>query len=231
MGWRCWEVGAGRGSVARWLARTVGPQGQVLATDLEGRWFDADSANVAFMRHDASCDPPPDDNFDLIHARLLLEHLADPRPVIARLAGALRPGGVLVAEDAAGLQITVMPPTPLFEQLASPWERAGQAVGWQAPYGTALINDLLAAGLTGVRGQQHRLIAPGGPDWRHVRAGLERLRAELAGQGVAEQDLDAALRYLDDPGNLITGPPIIVAWGHRATSARSEPAAASSWAL
>jgi hypothetical protein len=33
-GWRCLEVGAGGGSVARWLAERVGPIGRVLATDI-----------------------------------------------------------------------------------------------------------------------------------------------------------------------------------------------------
>jgi hypothetical protein len=32
-GWRCLEVGAGRGSMAVWLAERVGPCGQVVATD------------------------------------------------------------------------------------------------------------------------------------------------------------------------------------------------------
>ena len=34
-GWRCWEVGAGGDSVVRWLAERVGPQGYVLATDID----------------------------------------------------------------------------------------------------------------------------------------------------------------------------------------------------
>jgi ubiquinone/menaquinone biosynthesis C-methylase UbiE len=34
-GIRCWEVGAGAGSVARILARAVGPSGLVLATDID----------------------------------------------------------------------------------------------------------------------------------------------------------------------------------------------------
>ena len=33
--WRCWEVGAGGGSIAAWLCRRVGDDGHVLATDLE----------------------------------------------------------------------------------------------------------------------------------------------------------------------------------------------------
>ena len=34
-GWRCLEIGAGRGSMAVWLAQQVGEKGQVVATDLD----------------------------------------------------------------------------------------------------------------------------------------------------------------------------------------------------
>src|SRR5215471_20129066 len=34
-GWRCLEVGAGRGSMAVWLAQQVGETGQVVATDID----------------------------------------------------------------------------------------------------------------------------------------------------------------------------------------------------
>lgn len=33
-GWRCWEVGAGAGSIAAWLCQRVGDEGHVIATDL-----------------------------------------------------------------------------------------------------------------------------------------------------------------------------------------------------
>src|SRR5215472_18255525 len=36
-GWNCLEVGAGAGSIAEWLCRTVGPRGRVLATDIDTR--------------------------------------------------------------------------------------------------------------------------------------------------------------------------------------------------
>src|SRR5262249_41196057 len=38
-GWRCLDVGAGDGSIARWLAARVGPEGRVVATDLEPRFL------------------------------------------------------------------------------------------------------------------------------------------------------------------------------------------------
>lgn len=147
-GWRCWEAGAGRGSVARWL-HGVGSAGKVVATDLPEQWFDAAGADIVFRRHDVVRDPAPERDFDLVHARFLLEHVPDPRGVTARLADALRPGG------------------------------AG---------------------------------------WAHVAYGIERVRPELRAQGIAGEQIDAVLRCLADPQNLITGPPVAIAWGQRSSS-------------
>lgn len=214
-GWACWEVGAGRGSMARWLSRIVGPDGRVLATDLEDEWFDPGLADITFMRHDIVLDPLPEGHFDLVHARFLLEHVADPAAVIRRLRDALRLGGVLVLEDSAGLQIDVIPATPVFGRLAPAWERAGLAMGWNATYGLSLMSDLRSTGFVELRGREVRLLAPGGDGWTHVRSGLQRLHAQLIEQGVAEQEIEHALHSLADPANVITGPPDTVSWGRR----------------
>ena len=42
-GWACWEIGAGGGSIARWLAEQVGPTGSVLATDIDPRFIPTSS--------------------------------------------------------------------------------------------------------------------------------------------------------------------------------------------
>ena len=209
-GWRCWEVGAGRGSIARWLAGDIGAS--VFATDLECRASGDMPANLTFAVHDVVNDPPPANRFELIHARLVLEHLADPRATVARLCAALAPGGLLVAEDSAGLTFDG---SPALERLVPSWERAGLDVGWNACYGANLIHDLRAAGLVDLRGRESRVRATGGADWEHVAAGLRRLRVQLHEQGVTEHDLDSALRDLSDPRNLLTGPPIAIAWGRR----------------
>ena len=39
-GWRCLEVAAGTGGVARWMAEKVGTRGHVVATDLDTRFLD-----------------------------------------------------------------------------------------------------------------------------------------------------------------------------------------------
>lgn len=212
-GWRCWEVGAGSGSIARWLAGVIGPEGRVLATDLDDQRFDAGDTDVAFLRHDVTAGPPPDQHFDLVHARFLLEHLPDPRAVIDRLLDSLRPGGAIVLEDSAGLEVDVSPAVPAFGRITGAWEAAGRAVGWDASYGLRLMSDLRAAGVTGLQGQLYRQMAAGGEDWTHLCFGLERLRAELVERGVTPAELQGALGSLADSRSLITGPPVIVAWG------------------
>ena len=215
-GWRCWEVGAGRGSIARWLSGIVGSDGQVLATDLSDRWFDPATTGLRCERHDVARDPLPGDRFDLVHARFLLEHLVDPRSVIARFADALRPGGVLVLEDSAGLDVDVPPVTGVLDRFLPAWDRAGRAVGWNPTYGRELMSDLRMAGLREPQGRQYRQLAAGGSSWIHVASGIRRLETQLSKQGVTHEQLTRVLRCLDDSTNLIVGPPITIAWAWRA---------------
>jgi 2-polyprenyl-3-methyl-5-hydroxy-6-metoxy-1,4-benzoquinol methylase len=102
-GWRCLEVAAGLGSVARWLSDRVGSEGRVAVTDLDIRHLQPLAAraphNIDVWRHDVTTDPLPDDHYDLVHARWLLYHLPDPASVCHRLVQALRPGGTVVIED------------------------------------------------------------------------------------------------------------------------------------
>src|SRR5260221_1319026 len=98
--WVCWEIGAGGGSIARWLAERVGPTGSVLATDIDPRFIPASQLDQRqVVRHAVSTDAIPAARYDLIHARLVLNHLPQRLDVLVRLSQALRPGGWLVIED------------------------------------------------------------------------------------------------------------------------------------
>jgi 2-polyprenyl-3-methyl-5-hydroxy-6-metoxy-1,4-benzoquinol methylase len=93
-GARCLEVGAGAGSVARWLAAQAGPAGQAVATDADPRFLaDAGKAGVEVRRHDILADPLEPAAYDLVHCRALLLHLADPQQALRNMAAAVRPGG------------------------------------------------------------------------------------------------------------------------------------------
>ena len=98
-GWKCLDVGAGSGSISRWLGKTVGLSGRVTATDIDIRHFDAlGCANVQMLRHDIVADTLPD-SFDLVHARLLLVIVPERERALERMLGALKPGGIFAVEE------------------------------------------------------------------------------------------------------------------------------------
>jgi len=60
MGWRCLEVGAGGGSIVKWLCGRVGPNGYVLATDVDTSFIEGlTMPNVSVRRHDIVSDDLP----------------------------------------------------------------------------------------------------------------------------------------------------------------------------
>jgi SAM-dependent methyltransferase len=99
-GWRCVEVGAGGGSVAAWLADAVGPEGSIVALDIDVSHLDhlAGRPNVEVRQHDIVAEPIGEASFDLVHTRLVIEHLPTPQRLLQMLAKATRPGGLLVVE-------------------------------------------------------------------------------------------------------------------------------------
>ena len=98
-GARCLEVAAGGGGFAHWLAAEVGPGGHVLATDLNPSLV-ASAPQLEVIKHNIVTDEIPESGtWNFVHARLLLNHLPPRRAVLAKLAAALAPGGVLLTED------------------------------------------------------------------------------------------------------------------------------------
>lgn len=99
-GWRCLEIGAGSGTVVRWLADRVGPTGHVVATDLETKWLRAiEVPNVEVLEHEINTGSLGDSVYDLINLRLVLVHQPDKQAVLDKLVKALVPGGSLLIEE------------------------------------------------------------------------------------------------------------------------------------
>src|SRR2546423_359702 len=96
-GWKCLEVGAGGGSLVEWMA---GQGASVLAVDIDTRFVEPlASDSIEVRRIDVRTDELPQAEFDLVHSRLVLEHLTDRRQILDRLVATLRPGGWIVIED------------------------------------------------------------------------------------------------------------------------------------
>lgn len=98
-GMRVLEIGPGAGSMLRWLADTVGSDGEVVALDLNPRFL-ADLAlpNLTIITGDID-DAPISGPFDIVYMRFVLMHLSDPGRSLGAIKGMLRPGGALVAAD------------------------------------------------------------------------------------------------------------------------------------
>jgi SAM-dependent methyltransferase len=223
-GWRVWEVGAGGPSVPTWLAERVGRDGRVLATDIDTSWIDGGrSADIGYevRRHDIGSQPPPEQHFDLVHARLVLVHVPRRAQALAAMVAALRPGGWLLLEEAdPALQPLVCPDESGPEQrLANKLKHGFRTLlaerGVDLAYGRTLPRLLRGAGL--VRVQSAAYFPMGGPACTELeRATVEQVRDGLLAAQVAtapeiEQHLAAvATGQLD-----LATSPMISAWAQK----------------
>jgi len=106
-GWVCADIGAGGGDVTVALAELVGRDGRVYAVDADpaARDATAEAAALAGTAQVLTVTQAAEDlllpeQLDLAFCRFLLLHVVDPGRVLRRMAGAVRPGGWVVAQEA-----------------------------------------------------------------------------------------------------------------------------------
>jgi ubiquinone/menaquinone biosynthesis C-methylase UbiE len=140
-GERVLDVGSGLAQFTRALARAAGPSGYVLGIERDAQQRAealrqlaeaGDDHRVALRAGDAGALPLCDDergSFDVVHARFLLEHVADPLQVVREMVRAARPGGriVLCDDDHEVLRLWPEPPgvLPLWRAYVRAYDRLG----------------------------------------------------------------------------------------------------------
>jgi ubiquinone/menaquinone biosynthesis C-methylase UbiE len=211
LGSNCLEIGAGDGSVARWMAAKVGPACRVLATDIDLRFVlehrSANPANMDVRVHDIVTGNLPDGAFDLIHARLVLVWLPERLSVLDKLVKALKPGGWMLIED---YDTRLVPP-----ELATPdpaaaakFARMKEALlelmtrrGLGHTYARELHHHLRERGLTQV--QSYGAIATfagGSPGADLQQANFQQVHEAAIEAGlVSEAEFEAVILLLSDP--------------------------------
>jgi len=190
--WRCLEVGAGGGSLLHWM---TGRGASVVAVDIDTRFIEPLASDAIDVRHlDIRTDELPEGQFDLVHSRLVLEHLPDRRQIIDRLATTLRPGGWMVIEDLDWTPFGFDKADAQLELVTNAILSFMQQAGFEPRYGRRVVADLAAAGLTEVRGEgRARVIDSSAAGFDFFRLSFESLRAAVVEAGlIASADADAA---------------------------------------
>ena len=220
-GWLCWEVGAGGGSIAEWLAGAVAPTGSVLATDLDLRRLSTAVPGLTAMRHDVVRDEIPSAAYDLVHARLLLVHLPERERVLDSLVRSLRPGGWVVIEDFDNMFLDVgaaaTPEQAIVRKVALAFKRLLQERGADLAYARRLPGMLRSRGLEDIAGEGRIVFGAGGsPASRLAAANYAQVAEEMIGQSLCTSgELRSALELLEDPGFDVATHLLISAWGRR----------------
>lgn len=214
--WHCLEIGAGKGSMAYWLADRC-PNGRVVATDLDVRLNTVGRPNLTALRHDIATDDFPAGLFHLVHARAVLTHVPDPEAVCARIACWLRPGGWLLVTDPASFTVDSSP-HPLMRKAAAAAKVVMQdMIGTDPNWARTFPAPLARVGFVDVDAEcRLRMMQGGGREARMFELMLAQLAPHLVTTGlITDAELDTLRAQLLDPAFMDFPPAVVRAWGRR----------------
>lgn len=131
---RVLDLGCGPGFSTQLIARVCRPH-ELVGLDSSPELLASARRRVpgaSFVEHDVTLTPLPRAPADLLYARLLLAHLAEPVSIVARWREQLAPGGVILVE---ALESVEAPPGPLrdYEEVSAAIVRRGGGVMYAGP--------------------------------------------------------------------------------------------------
>jgi SAM-dependent methyltransferase len=186
---RVLDVGSGSLGWLRVLADRFSA-GEVVGTDIDDRLLAAAAAatalmpNVRLMRDNIFYSALEDGSFDLVHARFQLSSLGRADEQLEAYTRLLRPGGVLILEDADSRGWGLSPEAPAAAALMDLIRDAYALAGGDLDMGRRLPSLMHDAGLEPYTTAQILTLEPGHPYLRmplQLAAGLEPRLVELAG--------------------------------------------------
>ena len=182
---RILEVGCGPGSITIGLAIRV-PRGVVVAVDCERsqvrlakeRAKELDISNIRFVVGDASGFHCEENNFDLVFAHALFEHLSDPETTLHHLRTYLRSGGLIALRSPDWGGFVLYPETSAISDALQTYQRIQTDLGGDVHCGRKLAMYLRSAGFNSVKLSASYEIYPD-PQWI---ANYLAERLEVAGE-------------------------------------------------
>lgn len=216
-GFRCLEVGAGTGTVARWLLEEAGVD-EVVALDRDtSALAGLAGPRLQIITADLTDESLQLGTFDLIHARFVLMHLPERRQLVSRLAALLSPGGRLVLGDAVELPDSLDASSAYRRTMDAMWQALRTTIGTDISPVPAYPHFMREEGLENVAAE---LFVPplvaGSPLARFWSETWDRMRPALEETGrVDAAVIEEALSYLASPRLAELGPGLMMAWGQR----------------
>lgn len=224
---RCLDIGCGGGDLAFDMARTVGPEGRVVGTEIDAKKLEiaAEEAkqqgltNIEFRFGDIA-QSDLEEQFDFVHARFILTHLVHPAAALARMHRALRPRGLVAVEDIDFRAHFCHPENAAFCRYVELYTETVRRRGADANIGPRLPSLVGAAGFTDV---QMNVVQPAGTqgDVKLLPAlTLENVADAVTAEGLASRaQIDQLVHELYElartPDALVSGPRIVEVWAAR----------------
>jgi len=209
-GWRCLDVGAGRGSIVRWLSDVVGSSGHVSAVDIDTRFLhELSRSNVEVHRLDVVNDALPIAQFDFVHTRLLLMHLPARNEVLQKLVSALRPGGWILCEEHDIFPI-IGAATGIYKDAWLSFARGMVAAGVNPTWVRTLPSSLEQLGLLNIMTDVRVPFFRGGShEAQFWKLTWMQSKDKVVASGASRDVIDSALVLFDDPTVWLHGPAMV----------------------
>jgi SAM-dependent methyltransferase len=152
---RLLDVGAGPGTItadlARLVDRLVALEVSEEVADLTRTELDRQGvANVEVRVGDVHALDLADDEFDVVHAHQVLQHVSDPVAALREMARVTAPGGVVGVRDSDYAAFAWYPEIPLLDRWLELYREAARANGGEPDAGRRLLAWAHAADLTDV---------------------------------------------------------------------------------
>jgi 2-polyprenyl-3-methyl-5-hydroxy-6-metoxy-1,4-benzoquinol methylase len=167
-GMRVLDVGSGAGDVALLAAELVGNAGEVVGVDRSAEALSSAAAraaaaslsNVSFLVGDPA-EMVFDRPFDAVVGRYVLQFQADPAAMLARLAGHVRPGGLVVFHELDWAGARSFPPASIFDNCRKWMSETIRLSGAETHMGARLHATFTTAGLSAPTMRLEALIGGG----------------------------------------------------------------------
>ena len=154
-GMRVLDVGSGAGDVSFLAADIVGESGEIVGVDRAPAALELGRAravagarrNVIFVEGDP-CQMAIDKPFDAVIGRYVLMFQRDPAAMLRKLAGHVRPGGLIAFHEIDWGGITSCPAIPTFERCLRWGAETLRLSGAETQMGRNLYSTFISAGLS-----------------------------------------------------------------------------------